>query len=93
MPNVPTIAEAGNPNLKSLGTWVGLVAPAGTPRPIVEKLNASINRIAKSPEMAEKLDKMGADPSTGSVDDFARFMADDLKRWGDVIKTTGVKAE
>jgi len=93
LPNVPTIAEAGNPNLKAIGTWTGLVAPAGTPKAVVDKLNAEINRIAKSPEMIDKLEKLGAEPVTGSVDDFARFMAEDQKRWAELFKTVKVKVD
>jgi tripartite-type tricarboxylate transporter receptor subunit TctC len=93
LPDVPTIAEAGNPKLQSLATWAGVQAPAGTPKAIVEKLNAEINRIAKTPEMIDKLEKLGAQPFTGSVEDFARFEREELQRWGELFKTIKVKVE
>jgi tripartite-type tricarboxylate transporter receptor subunit TctC len=90
-PDVPTMAEAaGLPHYDS-AIWYGLLAPAGTPRPIIEKLSAAVNEAIKSPETLAVMRPQGMDPSGGGPDQFARFIAADTKKWADVIAAAGLK--
>ena len=92
LPDVPTVREVGLPQL-TLDFWNGMLAPAGTPPEIVGKLNAAINDSLRSPEMTASLGKLGLDAKTGSPQDFARFIADEIPRWAAVVKAVGAKAE
>jgi len=92
MPEVPTIAEAGVPGYE-MNTWYGLFAPAGTPRDIVQKLNAEIARIVNLPEVRDRLLGDGADPGNLTLDQFAALIRSDAARWAKVIKDAGVKAD
>src|SRR6185437_11037589 len=76
LPEVPTMIESGFPGL-SLGFWVGLWAPAGTPSAIIEKLNRETNAALASPELTASMKRLGIAPSLGSVADFAAFIADE----------------
>ncbi|HET7765050.1 MAG TPA: tripartite tricarboxylate transporter substrate binding protein [Burkholderiales bacterium] len=92
LPDVPTTVESGFPTLQ--GTfWAGIVAPAGTPVPIVQKLNAGINAIVGSAEMQSVLDKISAKPKLGSPEAFAAFMTAEAHRWSDIVRAAGIKAE
>lgn len=91
-PDLPTIAEAGVPGY-SAPTWSGVIAPAGTPRPIVDKLNAAVNRAIRSPAMGEFYAKIGDEPAGGTPEDFAKVIAADSKKWGEVIQRAGIKLE
>ncbi|HSV47665.1 MAG TPA: tripartite tricarboxylate transporter substrate binding protein [Ramlibacter sp.] len=91
LPEVPTVAESGLPGFDT-STWGGLIAPAGTPREIVAKVNAEVNRILKLPEVRERLQASGAEPGSGSADDFARFVQSEMNKWGQVIKASGATA-
>ena len=73
-------------------TYYGVLAPAGTPKDIVDRLNAEINAILKSDDMRARLMKLAAEPGTGSPDDFGRFMEAELKRYGEIVKASGAKA-
>ena len=86
LPDVPTMAEAGLPNFHVL-SWNGLAAPAKTPRPIVDKLNAEVNRILASPEVRKQLQGLGAYAVGGSPEDFARFVDSEIKTWGAVVRS------
>ena len=92
LPDVPTMIESGFPGL-SLGFWVGLWAPAGTPAPIVETLNAATNAALASPDMRASMMRLGIAPSIGSVKDFAGFIADEAPRWADIVKVAGVQVD
>jgi tripartite-type tricarboxylate transporter receptor subunit TctC len=92
LPEVPTMVESGLPDV-SLTVWNGLVAPAGTPEPIVTRLNAAINDGLKSAEVRSTLAKFGSDPLPGSPQDFAAFIASEGKKWAEVVKQSGVKFE
>ena len=85
LPDVPTIAEAAIPGF-TLTEWYGILAPAGTPREIVAKLNAEINRVLAIPEVRDKLTGMGAEVVGGDPEHFARRIEGDLKRWNATIK-------
>lgn len=91
LPNVPTLDEAGIAGVHTL-TYYGVVAPAGTPKEIVDRLNAEINAILKSDDMRARLDKLAAEPGIGSPEDFRRFMEAELKRYGEIVRISGAKA-
>ena len=82
-PSLPTTAEQGYPTVE-IGHWAGLLAPVGTPQPIIDKMNAELQAALKTPEVAEKLSRSGIEPAGGSVADFATFIASERKRLGDI---------
>jgi tripartite-type tricarboxylate transporter receptor subunit TctC len=90
LPDVPTMIESGFPGL-SLGFWVGLWAPAGTPQALAEKLNAAANAALGSPEMKVSMQRLGIAPSIGSRQDFANFIAEQAPKWADIVKASGVQ--
>ena len=92
LPDVPTISEAGVPGYES-GIWLGVMAPAGTPRPVLERLNAEINKIINSPEVKEAWNKQGAVPMGMSVDQFDRFLREEIVKWAKVVKASGAKVD
>ncbi len=92
LPDVPTMIESGFPGL-SLGFWVGLWAPAGTPAAIVEQINRATNAALGSAEMKASMARLGVAPSIGSVQDFAAFIADEAPRWADIVKVSGTQIE
>ena len=91
-PELPTIAEAGVPDYVA-ATWTGVIAPAGVPRPIVDKLNAAINKVLKSEAFKEKFAKIGDEPGGGSPEEFAETIRTDSAKWADVIKRAGAKLD
>jgi tripartite-type tricarboxylate transporter receptor subunit TctC len=91
-PDVPTMIESGYPRL-SLGYWVGLLAPAGTPEGIVMRLNQEINTALQSRQMIERLDQLGLEGRPGSPQDFAAFLVDEMPKWVEIVEVSGVKAE
>jgi tripartite-type tricarboxylate transporter receptor subunit TctC len=92
LPDVPTLAESGLAGL-DLVTWIGFVAPAGTDRAIVAKLNAEITRILKLPETTQKLGAMGMDVVASSPEQFTQTVKDDAVKLGAVIKAAGIKLD
>jgi tripartite-type tricarboxylate transporter receptor subunit TctC len=90
--DLPTIAEAGVPGYEAT-IWLGLMAPAGTPRPVIEKLNAEIARILGSAEVRDGWGKQGAVPMGMAIDQFDRFLREDIAKWSGVVKATGMKVE
>ena len=74
-------------------TWTGVIAPAGVPRPIVDKLNAAINKALVSDSFKEKFKAIGDEPAGGTPEDFAATIKTDSAKWADVIKRAGVKLE
>src|SRR3954469_14138988 len=91
-PDVPTIAEAGVPGYEAT-IWLGLMAPAHTPRPILEKLNAEVNKIINSPEVKSTWEKQGAEPMGMSIDQFDKFLHEDIAKWAKVVKASGAKVD
>src|SRR5215510_3598196 len=91
-PDLPTIAEAGVPDYEA-GTWTGVIAPAGLPRPIVDKLNAGINKAVNSPTFKARYEKIGDEPAGGTPEDFAKVIAADSAKWKDVVERSGAKFE
>jgi len=89
-PDVPTLSEAGVPGYEAT-IWLGLMAPAGTPRPILEKLNAEINRVVNAPEMTEAWARQGAVPMAMTLEQFDKFLREDIVKWAKVVKESGAK--
>ena len=92
MPEAPTIAEAGVPGYEAT-IWLGLMAPAGTPRPVLEKLNAEVNKIINAPDVKEAWGKQGAVPMGMGVDEFGKFLQEDIAKWAKLVKATGMKVD
>ncbi|ARP93915.1 Bug family tripartite tricarboxylate transporter substrate binding protein [Bordetella genomosp. 13] len=88
-PNIPTVAEQGYAGY-DVAPWYGIVAPGGTPKPIVDKLNASINRMLKDPDFRAKLATTGAEPRGGSVADFEAMVNAEIPRTEQLIKQSGM---
>jgi tripartite-type tricarboxylate transporter receptor subunit TctC len=88
IPNVPTFAEMGYPNFYS-GSWVGVFAPAKTPDAVVAKLNAEINAAMKEPDSLDRLAKAGFDPVVFDVPGTNKYFAEDIERWGTMVKAIG----
>ena len=92
LPDVPTVAEAGLPDFE-VTTWYGILAPAGTPRGIINRLNAELVKVMHAPELKEKLAATGTEPLTSTPDEFAAYIRKEIAKWGDVIRKAGVKAD
>jgi len=91
-PEVPTFVELGLPNMVAAGCF-GFFAPAATPKPIVDTLNRGINKALTSPDVVERLTKLGMDPATGTPEEFAAIVAADYAKWGPVVKASGFTAD
>jgi tripartite-type tricarboxylate transporter receptor subunit TctC len=91
LPDLPAIAESGYPGFEALA-WNGLVAPAGTPRPVIEKINAEVNAILKLPDVVQKMNAAGFDLIGGTPEDFAKLIAAESARWTPVVKRLGIVA-
>ena len=91
-PDLPTVAEAGVPGYAA-PTWSGVIAPAGVPRPIIDKLNAAINRAIASQIFRDRFASIGDEPAGGSPEDFAEVIRADSAKWGDVIRRAGARLD
>jgi tripartite-type tricarboxylate transporter receptor subunit TctC len=89
---VPTMAEAGGPPLES-STWVMFLAPAGTPRAIIDRLSLEANKAVNDPDVKSKLTDIGIEPVGGTPEQTSKFLNDEIAKWSKVITTAGVKAE
>ena len=92
LPNVPTLDEIGITGVYA-GAWYGVMAPAGTPRDIIERLNRELNAVLAAPEMKKRMVEFGAEIGGGSAESFGQFMAAEVKRYADVVKLSGAKVE
>jgi len=92
LPQLPTVIEAGVPGYSAVG-WTALLAPAGTPRPIVAKLNAEVVRVLPLPEVREKLAGDGSEFGKNTPEELAQFIKEEISKWGKVIKASGARAE
>ena len=92
MPELPTMAEAGLPGYETVA-WFGVLAPAGTPPEIVNRLSAAIGKIARSPEMREKLLAMGAEPVGGTPEEFKLVIDRDIAKWKPLAQKVGIKVD
>jgi tripartite-type tricarboxylate transporter receptor subunit TctC len=92
LPDVPTIAEAGVPGYEALNWW-GLLAPAGTPAPIVQRLHTEVSAVLASDETRKRFSTEGAEPRTMTPAEFGTFIAAETVKWGRVVREAGIKAE
>jgi tripartite-type tricarboxylate transporter receptor subunit TctC len=92
LPDVPSFAEVGYPGM-DIALWYGVVVPAGTPAPIVQRLNAELAKVVDMPDVRKNLSEQGADLQGGSAEDFAAFMRAESARWSVVVKQAGIKPE
>jgi len=92
LPDVPTMAEAGLPGFQ-MQSWFGLLAPAGTPRPIISRLNAETIKALNTPEMKSAIAAMGANIMSGSPEQFADHIKSEIGRIGEIVKAAGIKTE
>jgi tripartite-type tricarboxylate transporter receptor subunit TctC len=92
MPNVPTIDEAGVPGYEST-IWLGLMAPAGTPKAVIDKLNAEAIKVMERPDVKEAWAKQGAVPMPMSPADFDKYLRADIDKWANVVKVSGAKVQ
>jgi tripartite-type tricarboxylate transporter receptor subunit TctC len=88
-PDVPTLSESGMPGFE-VGAWQGVMVPAGTPQPVVERLNAEIQKALKSPDVRERLALQGAEPLGSTSQEYGAYVKKELARWAGVVKATGV---
>lgn len=88
----PTIAEQGFPGFEAVA-WLGLSAPAGTPRELRERINADVVQALKTPEFAEKLLAMGAFPQPGTTEEFGAFLRSEYARWAEIVRVSGAKVD
>ena len=92
IPELPTVAEAGVPGYES-GLWYGVLAPARTPPEIVARLNQTVNAILREPDVVERFVGLGAEPLGSSSAAFGKYIADEIAKWGKVIKAVGMRAD
>ena len=91
-PDVPTLAEVGVPGGEA-GAWQGLMVPARTPRAVIDRLNAEVNKALQSPDVRAQLALQGTEPLGGSVDAYSAYLDQELVRWSQVVKASGVTLE
>ncbi|HUG21700.1 tripartite tricarboxylate transporter substrate binding protein [Piscinibacter sp.] len=89
-PELPTVAEAGVPGFEVIG-WNGLMAPAGTPKPVIDKLNAAVKKALASPDIVAQVSGQGSSPHWSSADAFGSFVRAEVARWGKVVHASGAK--
>jgi tripartite-type tricarboxylate transporter receptor subunit TctC len=92
LPEVPTADEAGLPKFE-VTTWYGILAPAGTSRPIVARLNGELGKIMHSPGLKDRLEALATDPVTSTPEEFADLIRREIAKWGDVVRQAGLKAD
>jgi tripartite-type tricarboxylate transporter receptor subunit TctC len=92
LPDVPTLDESGVPGYES-EIWLGLAAPAGTPSGIIDLINGSVRKVMSQPDVITRLNAQGIEILVGSPEQMRQRGLDDLKRWGDIIRVAGIKAE
>ena len=90
MPNIPTIAESGLPRFDA-NNWYGLLAPAGTPRPIIMRLNTDVKKVLAMPDVKEFLFNQGLDPAPGTPEEFGAYIKSEMTKWAKVVKDSGAK--
>jgi tripartite-type tricarboxylate transporter receptor subunit TctC len=89
LPDVPTVAESGVPDYE-VSAWFGVFAPAGTPQAIVARLNSEITALLQAPDMQKRLRDLGADPETGTPEDYARYVREEYQKWGALVRQAGL---
>ena len=91
-PDIPTVSESGVPGFEAI-TWFGMFAPTGTPRDIINRVNAEITKAVNSPDVREKLISQGADPFTMTPEQFKKFFSSEIAKWAKAVKAAGVTLE
>jgi tripartite-type tricarboxylate transporter receptor subunit TctC len=91
-PNVPTLGEAGLPGYDAV-IWLGMMAPAGTPKEVIDVLNAHIQKIVSLPDVKDAWAKQGAVPMRMSAQEFGKFLEQDIQKWAKVVKFSGAKID
>ena len=91
-PEIPTIAEQGLAGFDAV-SWFALFAPAGTPRPIIDKLQGEVSRMFKTPEVVKRLTELGLDPVAGTPDELTAYQRTEIVKWAKVVKDSGAKAD
>jgi len=92
MPDVPTISEAGVKGYEAT-IWLGIMAPAGTPRAIAERLNAEVIKVVNRPDVKKAWGEQGAEPMTMNVSEFEKYLHADIAKWAKVVKISGARAD
>jgi tripartite-type tricarboxylate transporter receptor subunit TctC len=92
MPNVPTLNEAGVPGYDAV-IWLGMMAPTGTPKAVIDALNGDIQKIVNAPDVKEAWAKQGAVPMRMSADEFGKFIEQDIQKWAKVVKISGARID
>ncbi len=92
MPDVPTISEAGVKGYEAT-IWLGIMAPAGTPRAVTERLNAEVIKVVNRPDVKKAWNEQGAEPMTMNVSEFEQYLHADIAKWAKVVKISGAKAD
>jgi tripartite-type tricarboxylate transporter receptor subunit TctC len=92
LPDVPTMIESGLPGFTA-GSWTGLMAPGGTPKEVIARLNGELNAALNSPEMKDRFKKLAAEANPGTPEDFRAFIVKEIPKWQAMAKLAGVKAE
>ena len=92
LPDVPTLAEAGLQGA-DVDMWYGVLAPKGTPQPIVDALNKQIGQALKAPDVAASFEAQGMVPATSTPAEFGQLISKDEQRWSEVVQRAGIKAE
>jgi tripartite-type tricarboxylate transporter receptor subunit TctC len=93
LPDVPTLEEAGGPAGLEVDSWLGLMAPRGTPPDTIRRINADVNRQLADPDVLEQMRKLGFEPAAGAPEQFAQVIAADAKKYGELVRRTGAKAD
>jgi tripartite-type tricarboxylate transporter receptor subunit TctC len=88
-PDIPTIAEAALPNYAAEG-WFSVVAPAGTPRPVIDKLNGVLSAYMVRPDVQQRLLALGIQPITSTPDELEKFIASEMTKWAQVVRDAGI---
>jgi tripartite-type tricarboxylate transporter receptor subunit TctC len=92
LPDMPTISESGYPGFSGV-PWVALAAPAKTPKPIVTRLNAEINKMLSSPEVRQSFQAQGTEPLVMTLDELNQFVKSETLKWAQAVKASGAKVD
>jgi len=92
LPDVPTVAEAGVPGYEST-IWIGIMAPKGTPQPVVDKLNAEIRKVIARADLRDAWARQGAVPMSMTPAEFGAYLEKDIEKWAGVVKSANIKPD
>ena len=93
LPDVPTLEEAGGPAGLEVDSWLGLMAPRGTPPDTIHRINAEVTRVLADPDVLGQMRKLGFEPAAGTPEQFAQAIAADVRKYGELVRRTGAKAD